>query len=104
MNENRGYGLFRSPYFFHYGRQMLCRCLVFCRSNYNLPICILAVIVSFDRREAFLVELNRRAQRVLHTLAQYLSHGCATEEYHVFGYVLGLVTQCLALAAEPSAV
>lgn len=83
---------------------MLCRCLVFCRSSRNLSLYTLAVIVSLDRREPFLVELNRRTQRVLHTLAQYLSHGCASEEYHMLGYVLWLVTQCLALAAESAAV
>lgn len=55
-------------------------------------------------REPLLVELNRRTQRVLHTLAQYLSHRCAPEEYDVFGHVLGLVAQRPALAAESAAV
>lgn len=83
---------------------MLCRRLVFCRSSRNLSLYTLTVIVCLDRREPFLVELNRRAQRILHTLAQYLSHGCASEEHHMLGYVLWLVTQCLALAAESAAV
>ena len=51
-----------------------------------------------------LVKLNRGAQRVLHTLAQYFAHGCAAEEYHVLGNVLWLIAQCLALAAESAAV